>query len=275
MAFLIACVALPAAHCRAAEGESLRLDWKENILTVSGAALPGGELKVLYVEAYCRAGSTDRKWAETVIGHKTRVISADADRRKLRLQCTLSDGVIVDHEITSTADEVDFRLTLKNPTDKPSDADWAQPCLRVDNFTAKDKDTYLSKCFIFADGKLTRMPTANWATKALYTPGQVWAARGIKRADVNPRPLNDTIPDNALIGCFSGDEKMMLAVAFGPSQELFQGVYACLHSDFRIGGLAPGESKKVRGKIYVIPANTDALLERYKRDFGEKAPADK
>ncbi len=62
---------------------------------------------------------------------------------------------------------------------------------------------------------------------------------------------------------------MMLAMAFEPCQELFQGVYACLHSDFRIGGLAPGESKKVHGKIYVLPADEQGLTARYKRDFAE------
>src|SRR2546423_1158765 len=63
----------------------LRLSWKENILTISGGALPGGELKALYLEAYCRAGSTERKWGETVIGHKTRLVSADADGHSIKL----------------------------------------------------------------------------------------------------------------------------------------------------------------------------------------------
>src|SRR5207244_3352922 len=133
------------------------------------------------------------------------------------------------------------------------------------------KETYLGKCFIFENGKLARLPTSNWATRALYTPGQVWAAKGVKRSDVNPRPLNDAAAENALIGCFPADEKMMLAVAFEPCQELFQGVYACLHSDFRIGGLAPGESKKIRGKIYIMPADAEALLARYRKDFPEPA----
>ena len=59
------------------------------------------------------------------------------------------------------------------------------------------------------------------------------------------------MPSNGLIGCFSGDEKLIFATAWEPYQELFQGVARCLHSDFRIGGLAPGETKKIRGKIYL------------------------
>ena len=46
-----------------------------------------------------------------------------------------------------------------------------------------------------------------------------------------------------------------MATAWEPYQELFQGVIVCLHSDFRIGGLKPGETKAIRGKIYLMPAD--------------------
>ncbi len=75
------------------------------------------------------------------------------------------------------------------------------------------------------------------------------------------------MPSNGLIGCVSADGRELLASAWEPYQELFQGVYVCLHSDFRIGGLAPGGSKTIRGKIYLMPADIPALLERYRRDF--------
>ena len=144
-----------------------------------------------------------------------------------------------------------------------------RPCIRVDKFTGRDQKTYLEKCFIFLDGKLARMPTRSWATEALYTPGQVWYPKHVSGDDVNPRPVSAAVPDNGLIGCFSADEKTIFAVAFEPYQELFQGVICCLHSDFRIGGLKRGETKDVRGKIYIVPANVEALLARYRADFPE------
>jgi hypothetical protein len=266
---LVAAAAVASWPVSAAEPAALRLAWKDSILTITGPDLAGRELSVLYIEAYCRPGSTERKWEQTTIGHKTRLVSAAEDGHSLVLECTLKDGVTVRHEIRTAADEVDFRLTATNPTDKPSEAHWAQPCVRVGAFTGGDKTSYIEKCFIFEDGKLARMPTRDWATRALYTPGQIWRAKGVDKADVNPRPLNPNIPDNALIGCFSADGRHLLAIAFEPCQELFQGVITCLHSDFRIGGLAPGESKTVRGKIYILPNDVDALLARYKRDFTE------
>jgi hypothetical protein len=51
----------------------------------------------------------------------------------------------------------------------------------------------------------------------------------VSRREVNPRPLNADVPSNGLIGCFSADEKMILATASEPYQELFQRRYR-LHS---------------------------------------------
>ncbi|MFO0952931.1 MAG: hypothetical protein U0835_17625 [Isosphaeraceae bacterium] len=256
-----------------ARGDGLTIHWEKNFLTIRGDHLPGGEMKVQYLEAYCRPGSTDRDWAKTVIGHTTELVSAGADGKLVKLRCKLKDGVVVDHVITAGADEVDFRITATNPTDQPSEAHWAQPCIRVDRFTGVplkgSSEEYLDKSFIFVDGILKRMPVQPWATKARYTPGQVWCPAGVPRDDVNPRPLSDIVPSNGLIGCFSRDEKMLYATAFEPYQELFQGVIVCLHADFRLGGLRPGETKNVRGKIYLTPNDVPALLKRYEKDFPE------
>ena len=86
----------------------------------------------------------------------------------------------------------------------------------------------------------------------------------------NPRPLSPLVPSNGLIGCFSADEKLVFATVWEPYQELFQGVGRCLHSDFRLGGLKPGETKQIRGKIYVVANDVPALLKRYAKDFPEQ-----
>jgi len=247
----------------------LKLAWSNNMLTIAGEQVPGGEVKIWYLEAFCRAGSTDRDWGQTVIPHKTEMVSAEPQR--IRLKSALEDGVTVQHEIRASEDEVDFRLTAENPADKRSEAHWAQPCMRVDRFVgvkpAPSSEEYLPKSFIFVDGKLTRLPSQPWATKARYTPGQTWCPKHVPRTDVNPRPLSSIVPSNGLIGCFSADENKILATAWEPYQELFQGVIVCLHSDFRLGGLRPGERKEVRGKVYLVDADLDALLRRYRRDF--------
>ncbi len=249
--------------------ENLTLAWADNYLTIRGPKLPRDGVKVHYLEAYCRPGSTDRDWGETVIKHKTELISASADGRLLRLKCKLADGVVVTHEITAGEDEVRFELVATNPTDHASLAHWAQPCIRVANFTGKGQQDYVPSCFVFLEGKLTCLPTQPWAEKARYTPGQVYCPKHMDRRDVNPRPLSELVPSNGLIGCFSQDGGLTLASAWEPYQELFQGVGVCIHSDFRIGGLQPKESKRIRGKIYIVKADPAALMKRYERDFPE------
>jgi hypothetical protein len=272
----LAVVLLPtflASQLFAAEPKPLALSWEKNYLTIRGD-FPGEELKIMYLEAYCRPGSTDREWGETVIPHKAEELPQKESDGSIHLLDTLADGVIVRHVIRPGPDEVDFQLTASNPTEEESQAHWAQPCIRVDKFTgAGNADAralvpaYARKCFIFLDGKLTRLPTEPWADKARYVPGQVYCPKDVDRNDVNPRPLSKLVPSNGLCGCFSKDEKQIMAVAWDPYQELFQGVAGCMHSDFRIGGLKPGETKKIHGKLYIVPADVEKLVQRYQKDF--------
>lgn len=269
-----------AVKPEARTGTPLTLGWKDNILTVYHPDIPGGRVETWYLEAYCRPGSTDRAWEKTVIGHKTRLVSINADKTILKLRCTLKDGVTVDHVIRADANGVSFDLVARNSGKQPSAAHWAQPCTRVGLFTGTDagvtgnKYAYLEKSFIFQDkdDKPDFMPTPGWSVKARYTPGQVWCPKNVPRSDVNPRPLHPKAPHLGLIGCVSSDGKWLLALAWEPYQELFQGVIRCLHSDWRIGGLAPGQSKSIRGRMYLMPNDVPGLLARYRRDFPEQAP---
>ncbi len=272
---IIAVVAL-APCLAAAQSPDLTLARQSNWLIIQGPHLPAGAVRINYLEAYCRANSTDADWHDTTIGHRTELISLSDDQKTMKLRCRVNDGVVVDHTITASQDEVTFEIVAHNPNGQESGTHWAQPCIRLGDFTGydnsgKDINDYLPKCFIFLDGELTRMDNIRpWAKEARYVPGQVWHPRDVPPADVNPRPRSPLTPSNGLIGCFSADERLILAVAFEPYQELFQGVARCLHSDFRIGGLMAGETKRIRGKIYIVPANIATLLTRYTNDFPDQ-----
>ncbi|MHC4403490.1 MAG: hypothetical protein ACYTG0_27855 [Planctomycetota bacterium] len=45
--------------------------------------------------------------------------------------------------------------------------------------------------------------------------------------------------------------------------------WECMHLSIRIGPLRRGESKTVRGKIYLFEGDKEELLKRYRADFGE------
>jgi hypothetical protein len=254
----------------------LRIGWADNMLSIEAPPgqpqVPGGKVLVHYLEAYCRDGSTSRDWRETVIKHTTRLVSVEPDG-PLALECQLADGVIVRHEIVPGSDSVDFQLVAHNPSGVASQAHWAQPCIRVAAFTGKTQETNLPLCFVLIGGKVTKLPTEPWATEARYVPGQVYCPAHVDRDDVNPRPLSQLVPSHGVIGCFSGDAKWIMASAWEPYQELFQGVITCVHSDVRLGGLKPGETKRIRGRIYLTRDDIATLVKRYERDFPEHLPA--
>src|SRR5205809_7989365 len=81
----------------AAPERPLTIHWDKNFLRVRGDKLAGGEIEILYLEAYCRPGSTDRDWGETVIKHSTEKLADDGS--VIRLRDRLRDGVTVEHTI--------------------------------------------------------------------------------------------------------------------------------------------------------------------------------
>jgi len=261
--------------------DSLTLRFKApHWLYIEGEHLPGKVIEVNYLEAYCRAGSTDADWVKhTVIPHRAELISLSADRKTLKLRDTLADGVVVYHTIRAGTDDVDFRLVAHNPGPKSSEAHWAQACVRLGNFTgfpasSTNLDDYLPQCFLILSNRVTRFPEIQpWVKAARYVPGQTWCPLHVPRTDVNPRPLSPVVPDDGLIGAFSGDGQWIFATAWEPYQELFQGVIRCLHSDLRLGGLQPGETKQIRGRIYLMKSDPEALRDRYARDFPEHRPS--
>jgi hypothetical protein len=246
----VASIATPIAADEG--GRALSLTWDKEMLTIHGKHLPGGALEVWYIEAFCRPGSTRRDWKQTTIPHTTELVESSPDGRAHPARSRLSDGVLIDHEIRAGRDEVDFACCDQpNPGRVAGTLGSAAVHPRRSYAGTKAEhgsEAYLPRCFIYVDGRPARLPTAPWARSALYTPGQVWCPEGVSRDDVNPRPLSPIVPSNCLIGCVSADGKELLATAWEPYQELFQGVIACLHSDFRIGGLKPGQSKTIRGR---------------------------
>jgi len=245
----------------------LSIGWTNNMLSISGPEIPGGKVDTWYLEAFCRSGSTHRDWRQTTIPHKTELVSADKNGKRLKLRTSVEGDIEVLHDIRAGKDDVDFRLTLHNRGQKFADVQWFQPCMRVDRFTRRNQTNYIDKSFIFTGRGLTTVDKTRRTEEAIYHGGQVYVPKGISLEDVNPRPISPDQPINGLIGCFSGDDRYLLAMAWDRTQELFQGVIVCLHNDPRVGGLKAGETKKLHGKIYFLKNDPEALLKRYQRDF--------
>jgi hypothetical protein len=251
--------------------DGLRISWTNNLLTVSAPDLPGKTMDIWYLEAFCRKGSTRQDWNKTTIPHKTTLLEADPDGKRLKLLTKVNDGVEVTHVLRAGADEIDIAYEMVNRAPEASQIDWFQPaCIRVERFTGCQQSNYTAKSFIFTERGLTTLDQTRRTEEAVYRGGQVYVPKGINLDDVNPRPLCKDSPTNGLIGCFSADSKYLLATAFDATHELFEGVYVCLHSDPHVGGLKPGETRKIHGKIYFLKNDVPALLKRYHADFAPR-----
>ncbi len=246
------------------------LSWTNNLLTFRDARLPGGKLDVWYLEAFCRAGGQARKWDQTKVPHRTELLYSAPDGSELRFRTTVEPQVEVLHEVRAGEDGLDLTFLLTNRGETPWDVQWFQPaCIRVADFTGRDQQGYLARSFVFTADGLTPLDRMNRTTNALYLGGQVFLPPGIRAEDANPRPLARNRVTNGLIGCFSADNRWLLATASDRTFELFEGVYVCLHSDPLIDGLKPGETKRLRQKLYLLPNDPAALVRRYRADFPE------
>src|SRR5436190_17569374 len=87
---------------------SLTLSRENNWLVIHGAQIPGEKIRINYLEAYCRAGSTDADWVKhTVIRHTNELLSLSADKTVMKMRDTLQDGLVVEHTITAREDQED------------------------------------------------------------------------------------------------------------------------------------------------------------------------
>ena len=123
-------------------------------------------------------------------------------------------------------------------------------------------EAYLPRCFVYVG----RQAGAS-AHDALGQGGPLYSRSGLVPDRRQPRRRQPAAAqlDRAVQRAdrlHFGRRQGAVATAWEPYQELFQGVIVCLHSDFRIGGLKPGESKTIRGKIYLMPADLTELHER-------------
>lgn len=244
----------------------LSLSWTNNMLRVSGPNVPGEFVEVWYLEAFCRSGSTHQDWNKTTIPHKTELLRNDQGKTLL-LRTVVEPQVVILHQVKAGQDEVTFDLTVKNEGEKFQDVQWFQPCIRVNRFTGRTQQNYPERSFIYTKEGLRTLDKVARTEEAIYKGGQVYVPAGIPLEDVNPRPISPEKPVNGLMGCFSADNKWLFATAWSDTQELFQGVIVCIHNDPRIGGLNPGQEKKLTGRIYILPNDPALLLARYNKDF--------
>src|SRR5258706_907690 len=176
------------------KSDRLHIQWKDNTLTITGEDLPGKKMTITYLEAFCKTGSTNRKWEETTIPQETKLISTEDNDKHIKLRTIVKPDIEVIHDIRARKDEVEFNLVFHNKGNKDIDIEWFQPCISVDQFTNRKQEDYISRCFIFTDAGLTTLDKTRRTEEALYKGGQVYVPPYINLKDVNPRPISPDQP---------------------------------------------------------------------------------
>ncbi len=244
------------------------MTWTNNLLTIHTPVVPSGKLNIWYLEAFLRSGARTQSWNLSKIPHQTQLVSASSDQRRLSFLTEIQTNIQMRHSVRLGKDEVVFDYEIENQSEVTKDLQWFQPaCIRVGEFMDRQQTNFVERAFIYTQEGFTWLSDAKRTTNALYLGGQVYLPPGISHDEANPRPVARLQPANGLMGCFSADGKTILATASSTTHELFEGVYVCLHSDPHIGGLAPGEIKRFKAKVYLVEGDPDKLLKRYQRDF--------
>lgn len=113
--FATGCVVVLRTPASAAKPE-LTLSYEApHWLVIHGDHIPGKQVRINYLEAYCRANSTDADWVKhTVVKHEAQLISLNEEKTVLRVRDRVSDGLIVEHTIKAGREEIEIVISEKN-----------------------------------------------------------------------------------------------------------------------------------------------------------------
>ena len=169
-------------------------------------------------------------------------------------------------------DSVDLKLTVTNE----SDHDWPAlasviPCFNPGPIGNRNEQFTKSNTWFFAENKLVKLKhreihfNAAWRAaidKAADKNGNyVWSSKWPKS------PVNANSKAGLLVR-ESADGEWACGIAWEDFLSC-QGnnPWLCMHQSVRVGPLKRGESKTIRGKIYLLKGKKEDVLERYRKDF--------
>jgi hypothetical protein len=178
-------------------------------------------------------------------------------------------------EMTAAVDGVDLLLTVRNLSDR----DWPAiagiiPCFNPGFNPAAPRPADRSTAFLNTDtfflaaGGLERLEHREIHFN--HTLRDEVDARALSRPLVfsSKWPLSESDATGGLLIRESTDRRWVTAIVWEDFLSA-QGhnPWDCMHLGVRVGPLAAGGSKRIRGRIYLLPGDRDEILERVRRDF--------
>ena len=181
-------------------------------------------------------------------------------------------------------DSADITLTVTNK----SDHDWPElasiiPCFNPGPVGRQNEQFLNTKTFFLGPESLSpqvaREIHYNHALRVAVDqeegtweadgPVYRWAKEGDKYLWSHKWPRSEIDAHAGLILRESNDGEWVMGIAW----ERFLSAqghnpWKCMHLSVNVGPLAQGESREIRGKIYLFKGTKEELLERYQSDFG-------
>lgn len=210
-------------------------------------------------------------------GDKPSHLTVGEDGRRATI-CSVGDRRQIKMEVEAVADGANLLLTATNTTDYkwpeiaaicpcffPGSSDWRftnppmYDCFRDEErgdsyFLGADRMELLNNLDLHANHRL-RPQVDRWI--GAYEPDPYWTlANGDAYAGLMVRESKD---GRWVAGI--GWERFVSAQAHNPLR--------CMHLSVRLGPLAPGQTRTVRGKIYLFEGNKEDCLIRFLNDFPE------
>ena len=187
-------------------------------------------------------------------------------------------------EMQAGADSADMTLTVTNK----SDHDWPQlasiiPCFNPGPEGNQNAQFLNTKTFFLGPASLSpqvaREIHYNQALRVAVdqeegtweadAPGYRWAKEGDKYLWSHKWPRSEINAHAGLILRESNDGEWVMGIAwdrFLSTQR--HNPWKCMHLSVNVGPLDQGESREIRGKIYLFKGTKEELLARYHQDFG-------
>lgn len=189
-------------------------------------------------------------------------------------------------EMRSGVDSADMTLTVTNQ----SDHDWPQlasiiPCFNPGPLGNQNEQFLNTKTFFAGPAGLSpqvaREIHYNQELREAVDqeqgklepggPGSRWIREGDRYAWSHKWPLSEVNAQGGLMLRESNDGEWVAGIAW----ERFLSAqghnpWECMHLSVNVGPLAQGESRRIRGKIYLLKGTREELLERYQSDFQDR-----
>ena len=199
----------------------------------------------------------------------------DQESGALSYSYSRPEGVSFSGRVVARGDEVHLRFRVKNNTDRPLEGVGAQQCLTLSPCDQFAERNHVKTTYTWMNGDFTALTATTPTPEKMKRPP--WLLMYTEAADYSgPRAHQDgwwVVDQNCtypVIARRSSGGRHLLGIWWQGSQGIMtNSTIPCMHSRINPRTIPPGGEATWHGRIYLLPADPDLLLRRYREDRKE------